>query len=76
MRGFDHSTQLVSAAGNAAHAVNGKLTLDNGADVGGSSRNVNGLIRVAAARVGGEIDTVAGAIVLGPNAPQPPSLSP
>jgi DUF4097 and DUF4098 domain-containing protein YvlB len=49
-------------------AVNGSLTVANGADVAGRLANVNGAIRVAAAHVGGLIDTVTGDIELGPNA--------
>lgn len=49
-------------------AVNGKLTLDNDADVANGLTNVNGAIRVAAAHVGGIIDTSSGDIELGPNA--------
>jgi hypothetical protein len=50
------------------HTVNGKLSLADGADVGGALVNVNGAIRVAAAHVGGGIDTVSGGMELGPNA--------
>ena len=50
------------------HTVNGQLSLENGADVRGSLRNVNGRIRVAAAHVGGGIETVTGSMELGPNA--------
>jgi cytoskeletal protein CcmA (bactofilin family) len=50
------------------HNVNGRLSLADGADVGGALTNVNGAIRVAAAHVGGGIDTVSGGIELGPNA--------
>jgi hypothetical protein len=52
----------------AVETVNGKLSLENGADVASGLRNVNGEIRVAAAHVGGRIDTVTGNIDLGPNA--------
>jgi hypothetical protein len=48
--------------------VNGSLTVANGADVAGRLANVNGAIRVAAAHVGGLIDTATGDIELGPNA--------
>ena len=48
--------------------VNGRLNLENGADVRGSLRNVNGRIRVAAAHVGGDIETVTSSMDLGPNA--------
>jgi cytoskeletal protein CcmA (bactofilin family) len=49
-------------------AVNGSLTVANRADVAGRLANVNGAIRVAAAHVGGLIDTATGDIELGPNA--------
>lgn len=48
--------------------VNGGLTLENGTDVAQALSNVNGSIHVAAAHVGGLIDTVTGDIDLGPNA--------
>ena len=48
--------------------MNGKLSLADGAEVGGALVNVNGAIRVAAAHVGGAIETVSGGIDLGPNA--------
>lgn len=50
------------------HTVNGKVSLENGADAAGGLRNVNGRVRVAAAHVGGRIDTVTGDIDLGPDA--------
>jgi len=50
------------------HSVNGSLSVDNGADVKGDLGNVNGGIQVAAAHVGGSIDTTNGGISLGPNA--------
>jgi DUF4097 and DUF4098 domain-containing protein YvlB len=50
------------------HTVNGEVALANGADVAGPLGNVNGHIRVAAAHVGGGIDTVSGGIELGPDA--------
>jgi cytoskeletal protein CcmA (bactofilin family) len=50
------------------HSVNGALSVDNGADVKGDLGNVNGGILVAAAHVGGSIDTTTGGITLGPNA--------
>jgi hypothetical protein len=50
------------------HTVNGRLSLADGAEVGGALGNVSGAIRVAAAHVGGGIDTVSGGIDLGPNA--------
>jgi DUF4097 and DUF4098 domain-containing protein YvlB len=55
-------------ASGAVQTVNGKLSLDSGADVAGGLRNVDGQIRVAAAHVGGRIDTVTGSIDLGPDA--------
>lgn len=48
--------------------VNGRLNLANGADVRGNLKNVNGRIRVAAAHVGGGIESVSGSMELGPNA--------
>ena len=51
-----------------ARTVNGGLSLADGAEVGGQLGNVNGPIRVAAAHVGGGVDTVAGGIELGPDA--------
>jgi DUF4097 and DUF4098 domain-containing protein YvlB len=50
------------------HTVNGRINLENGADVRGSLKNVNGRIRVAAAHVGGAIETVTASLELGPNA--------
>jgi len=50
------------------NTVNGGLSLADGAEVGGQLGNVNGPIRVAAAHVGGGIDTVSGGIELGPDA--------
>ena len=50
------------------HTVNGRLNLADGADVRGSLTNVNGRIRVAAAHVGGAIETVTASLELGPNA--------
>jgi len=44
----------------AVHTVNGRLSLADGAEVGGALVNVSGAIRVAAAHVGGGIDTVSG----------------
>ena len=46
------------------HTVNGSLLLARGADVSGGLVNVNGSIRVNAAHVGGDVETVSG--------PQPP----
>jgi hypothetical protein len=57
----------VQVSGNV-HAVNGGLMLENGADVSGKLSNVNGAIRIAAAHVGGGIETATGTIELGPNA--------
>ena len=50
------------------HTVNGSLSLDKGADVTEGLANVNGSIRVNAAHVGGDVDTVNGGIEIGPNA--------
>jgi hypothetical protein len=47
--------------------VNGPITLADGADVKGKVSNVNGPIKIAAAHVGGNIETVSGDIDLGPN---------
>jgi len=47
--------------------VNGPITLADGADVKGQVSNVNGPIKVAAAHVGGDIQTVSGDIEVGPN---------
>lgn len=47
--------------------VNGSMSLADGADVADRLSNVNGTIRVAAAHVGGEIDTVTGDVEIGPN---------
>lgn len=46
-------------------SVNGAITLARGADVGGKVSNVNGRIRTEAARIGGDIETVAGDIEIG-----------
>src|SRR5262249_27890252 len=67
VNGAIHLQQAAKVAGGV-QAVNGKLTLDNEADVGSGLNNVNGAISVAAAHVGGLIDTSGGDIVLGPNA--------
>lgn len=48
--------------------VNGRLNVESGAEVRGDLKNVNGRIRVAAAHVGGGIETVSGSMELGPNA--------
>jgi cytoskeletal protein CcmA (bactofilin family) len=57
----------VQVAGDV-HTVNGRLNVENGAEVRGDVRNVNGRIRVAAAHLGGGIETVSGSVELGPNA--------
>ena len=67
VNGSIHLNEAVRVAGTV-QAVNGTLTVANGADVAGRLANVNGAIRVAAAHVGGLIDTVTGDIELGPNA--------
>jgi len=41
----------------SVHTVNGRLNLEKGAEVTGDLANVNGRIHVAAANVGGSIDT-------------------
>lgn len=46
-------------------AVNGGISLAQGADVGGRVSNVNGTIRITAAHVGGGIGTVSGDIEIG-----------
>jgi DUF4097 and DUF4098 domain-containing protein YvlB len=46
-------------------SVNGAITLERGADVGGKVSNVNGRIRTESARIGGDIETVAGDIEIG-----------
>jgi DUF4097 and DUF4098 domain-containing protein YvlB len=50
------------------HAVNGSLHIEDGADVAGDIGNVNGSIQIAAAHIGGSVDTTNGGITLGPNA--------
>src|SRR6266850_1509337 len=67
VNGSIHIGEAVRVTGTV-QAVNGSLTVANGADVAGRLANVNGAIRVAAAHVGGLIDTVTGDIELGPNA--------
>ncbi len=67
VNGSIHLNEGVRVTGTV-QAVNGTLTVANGADVAGRLANVNGAIRVAAAHVGGLIDTVTGDIELGPNA--------
>lgn len=46
-------------------SVNGAITLERGAEISGKVSNVNGRIRTEAARVGGNIETVAGDIEIG-----------
>lgn len=48
--------------------VNGALSLAKGAAVTGALENVNGSIRVNAAHVGGDVETVTGNIEIGPDA--------
>jgi hypothetical protein len=48
--------------------VNGSLSVADGADVGDALSNVNGSIRIAAAHVGGSIETTNADIDIGPNA--------
>lgn len=67
VNGSIHLNEGVRVTGTV-QAVNGTLTVANGADVAGRLANVNGAIHVAAAHVGGLIDTVTGDIELGPNA--------
>jgi DUF4097 and DUF4098 domain-containing protein YvlB len=50
------------------HSVNGSLRVENGADVTGTLGNVNGGIWVAAAHVGGRIDSATGDVDIGPKA--------
>jgi DUF4097 and DUF4098 domain-containing protein YvlB len=51
-----------------ADTVNGAVSVANGAEVAGGLANVNGEIRVAAAHVGGRVNTASGNIDLGPDA--------
>jgi hypothetical protein len=67
VNGSIHLREAARVSGGLS-AVNGGLTLENGADVAQGLSNVNGSIHVAAAHVGGLIDTVSGDIELGPNA--------
>ena len=67
VNGSIHLSEAVHVTGTV-QTVNGSLTVANGADVAGRLSNVNGAIRVAAAHVGGLIDTATGDIELGPNA--------
>lgn len=48
-----------------AESVNGAITLERGAEISGKVSNVNGRIRTEAARIGGDIETVAGDIEIG-----------
>jgi cytoskeletal protein CcmA (bactofilin family) len=61
--------KILDGAGisGAVGTVNGPISLADGADVKGRVSNVNGPIKVAAAHVGGDIETVSGDIELGPN---------
>src|SRR6202165_2739925 len=67
VNGSIHLNEAVRVTGTV-QTVNGALTVANGADVAGRLANVNGAIRVAAAHVGGLIDTATSDIELGPNA--------
>jgi DUF4097 and DUF4098 domain-containing protein YvlB len=67
VNGAIHLHEGVQVSGDV-HTVNGRLNLENGVDVRGNLKNVNGRIRVAAAHVGGGIQTVTGSIDLGPDA--------
>src|ERR1700732_4935231 len=61
VNGSIHLKEAVRVTGTV-QAVNGAVTVADGADVGGTLGNVNGPIRVAAAHVGGLIDTATGDI--------------
>src|SRR5205814_4396999 len=67
VNGSIHLKEAVRVGGSV-QAVNGAVTLADCADVAGPLSNVNGAIRVAAAHVGGLIDTATGDIEIGPNA--------
>jgi hypothetical protein len=67
VNGSIHLKEAVRVTGTV-QAVNGAVTVADGADVAGTLSNVNGAIRVAAAHVGGLIDTATGDIEIGPNA--------
>lgn len=54
--------------GGPVHTVNGSLSLARAVDVTGALANVNGSIRVNAAHVGGDVETVTGGIEIGPEA--------
>jgi len=63
----NHRDQSVHSGDECAHssyvkAVNGDLTINDGADVSGGLTNVNGKIGVHAAHIGGGIQTVEGDI--------------
>lgn len=64
------SVQLSEGAqvSGPVHTVNGSMSLEKGANVAGALANVNGTIRVRAAHVGGDVDTVTGSIEIGPDA--------
>ena len=49
--------QEAARVSGSVHTVNGRLNLEKGAEVSGDLANVNGRIHVAAAHVGGGIDT-------------------
>src|SRR5437660_7362872 len=67
VNGSIHLKEAVRVTGTV-QAVNGAVTVADGADVAGTLGNVNGAIRIAAAHVGGLIDTATGDIEIGPNA--------
>src|SRR6266478_6620209 len=67
VNGSIHLKEAVRVTGTV-QAVNGAVTVADGADVAGTLSNVNGAIRIAAAHVGGLIDTATGDIEIGPNA--------
>jgi len=67
VNGSIHLKEAVRVSGSV-QTVNGAVTVADGADVAGSLSNVNGAIRVAAAHVGGLIDTATGDIEIGPDA--------
>ena len=57
-----------SQVSGLVHTVNGSLSLAKGANVTSSLANVNGSIRINAAHVGGDVETVNGGIEIGPDA--------
>src|SRR6266481_3506203 len=67
VNGSIHLKEAARVTGTV-QAVNGAVTVADGADVAGTLSNVNGAIRIAAAHVGGLIDTATGDIEIGPNA--------